>query len=112
MVVNVFDDVKLVAVEHRFKLLLCLLAEHLDDHFHLLDFVVARENRFAEEQLSEDAPCCPHVYRSRVFLPGDHDFGSAVPPSRDVVGENRGGTLSMDIVVGNLCTCEAKIADL
>ena len=47
VIMNVFYNVELVAMQHFFYLLLCFFSEHFDDHFNLFNFVVSRKQWFA-----------------------------------------------------------------
>ena len=105
-------NVELVTIKHSFKLLLSLLAKHFDDHFYLLNLIIAGEDRFSEEHFCKDTSGGPDVNCGGVFFPGDHDFWGAVPPSRDVVGEYRRSALPVDVIIRDLSTREAKVADL
>lgn len=63
--------------------------------------VLAREQRFALQHLSEDAPCTPNIDLYVVLLPRKHDLRCSVVPSRHVTGH-----------LGVLDTGQAEVANL
>lgn len=60
---------------------------------HLLNLVQggrAREYRFANDQLAQDAARTPHVHRLGVHGRAEQDLGRTLPPRGHLVGQDRG----------------------
>jgi hypothetical protein len=67
----------------------------------LVHVVLAREERFSLEHLSEDASCTPDINLDVVLLPCEHNLGGSVVSGRDVTRH-----------LGVLYTGETEVANL
>ena len=76
--------------------------------------VLPRKQRLPQKHLSKDTACRPDIYRSRVLFPTGHDLGRAIPPRRDVVGQDGVGRHRHHFVVRwvQLCPGQTEIAYL
>ena len=59
-------------------------AQQLCDDRELIDMIFTREQWFPLQHLREYARRAPHVNLGIIFLPSEHDFGSAVVSGRDI----------------------------
>ena len=88
---------RLIRRHHR-QVVLGRRAERGDDHLQLLQRVAPREERFAAQQLGEDASDRPDIDGGPVVLVLDEELGRAVPPRRHILGEVLLRVLFGDIV--------------
>ena len=99
------DVLQRLLVRDELHVVLARRAQHSEYEVHLLDVVVAGEERLAAVQLGQYAAHAPHVYLVVVLLAAAHHLGRAVPARHDVLGE---------LVVGLFfgAAGEAEVADL
>jgi len=62
-------------------------ATQVDDEVDLFDVVLTGEHDFSAHDFSKSAACGPHVDLMRVFVTREHNLGSTIVASHDVLGQ-------------------------
>ena len=78
---------------------------------YLIDVVVARKVRFAEDQLGEYATDRPNVDGIGILMTRQHNLGRAVPPRNDIFSQEQSSISFLVVWLGD-SSRKAKVADL